>query len=149
MSCDRPWEEEVETCKKWLGAKNITVLITRDRAETNSEAFAGPLRKAGGVWLYRHPQPIPQNFRNGYYCAPVIFNPTRFPTFVPCPEMCAGDFNPSTPAQLPAGFTPLAPATAPSKAPVASTAASESATPFWLWSGFVNRQIATIQGIPM
>lgn len=46
-----PTEEEVETYKKWLGAKNITVLNTYDRAVANSEAFVAPLRKATGVWF--------------------------------------------------------------------------------------------------
>jgi len=46
-----PTEEEVETYKKWLGAKNITVLNTCDRAGANSEAFVAPLRKATGVWF--------------------------------------------------------------------------------------------------
>lgn len=44
-------EKEVETYKKWLGAKNITVLNTHDRAVANSEAFVAPLRKATGVWF--------------------------------------------------------------------------------------------------
>jgi cyanophycinase len=44
-------EEQVEIYKKWIGAKNITVLDTRDRAVANSEAFVEPLRKATGVWF--------------------------------------------------------------------------------------------------
>ena len=46
-----PTEEEVETYKKWLGAKSITVLNTHDRAVANSEAFVAPLRNATGVWF--------------------------------------------------------------------------------------------------
>jgi cyanophycinase len=42
-------EEQVEIYKKWIGAKNITVLDTRDRAVANSKAFVEPLRKATGV----------------------------------------------------------------------------------------------------
>ena len=44
-------EEQVEIYKKWIGAKNITVLDTRDRAVANSEKFVEPLRKATGVWF--------------------------------------------------------------------------------------------------
>ncbi|MFC1660583.1 cyanophycinase [Gemmatimonadota bacterium] len=33
------------------GAKNLTVLHTRDRAVANSDAFAGVLREARGVWF--------------------------------------------------------------------------------------------------
>ncbi len=44
-------EEQLEIYKKWIGAKNITVLDTRDRAVANSETFVEPLRKATGVWF--------------------------------------------------------------------------------------------------
>ncbi|MCH7847686.1 MAG: Type 1 glutamine amidotransferase-like domain-containing protein, partial [Planctomycetes bacterium] len=33
------------------GAKNVTVLHTRDRDEANSDAFVQPLTEAGGVWF--------------------------------------------------------------------------------------------------
>ena len=33
------------------GATNLTVIHTNDRAEADSEAFTGPIRKAGGVWF--------------------------------------------------------------------------------------------------
>ncbi len=46
-----PAEEEVETYKKWLGGKNITVLNTPDHAVADSQAFVAPLRKATGVWF--------------------------------------------------------------------------------------------------
>ncbi len=44
-------DEQVEIYKKWIGAKNITVLDTSDRAVANSETFVEPLRKAKGVWF--------------------------------------------------------------------------------------------------
>lgn len=44
-------EEQVEIYKKLIGAKNITVLDTRDRAVANSESFVEPLRKTTGVWF--------------------------------------------------------------------------------------------------
>jgi cyanophycinase len=34
-----------------VGATNLVVLHTRDRAEADSEAFVGPLRRANGVWF--------------------------------------------------------------------------------------------------
>ena len=46
-----PTEDELETYKKWLGAKNITVLNTYDPAAANSESSIAPLRKATGVWF--------------------------------------------------------------------------------------------------
>jgi cyanophycinase len=44
-------DEQIEIYKKWIGAKNITILDTRDRAVANSETFVEPLRKATGVWF--------------------------------------------------------------------------------------------------
>lgn len=46
-----PKQEEIETYKKWLGAKHITVLNTHDPAVANAESFVAPLRKATGVWF--------------------------------------------------------------------------------------------------
>ena len=40
--------------EKWskdFGARRVTVLHTRDRAEADSEGFVAPLQKAGGVWF--------------------------------------------------------------------------------------------------
>ena len=47
------WDEKY-VAKSFLarmGAKDITVLHTRDRAVANSEEFVAPLRRAKGVWI--------------------------------------------------------------------------------------------------
>lgn len=47
----KPPEQEIEAYKKWLNAKDITVLDTHDPAVANSDAFVAPLRTATGVWF--------------------------------------------------------------------------------------------------
>lgn len=48
---DDPDKVGIRHFREELGATDLTMLHTRDRAEADSEAFVEPLRRAGGVWF--------------------------------------------------------------------------------------------------